>query len=136
MVMMTDDLISRRAAIDAICKDCVFIDDCCEDNSERCEDYVILRDLPPAEPERKKGEWIPCSETLPKSWGKYLTTVKFHSQNLIWFLYYTDNLEKVDKFKFKGETRPAWYRYDTEYGHLETIGVVTAWMPLPKPYEE
>lgn len=46
---MNDDLISRQAAIDAICKDCYFYDVCYEADNERCKDIAKLRDFPPAQ---------------------------------------------------------------------------------------
>ena len=58
-----DDLISRQAAIDAICKACANGDDyvkCVERRPEStfCDEIVALRKLPSEESERKKGEWI------------------------------------------------------------------------------
>ena len=51
-----DDLISRQAAIDAICKACANGDDYtdCRDRhikSRWCDNINALRDLPPAQPE-------------------------------------------------------------------------------------
>lgn len=66
---MTDDLISRQAAIDAInhiCPvdteyDCTLLD--------RVDVRYVLSELPPAQPERKKGKWI----SLDDFRGKYNT---------------------------------------------------------------
>ena len=76
------DLISRQDAIDAVLE-----------LSEKVEDEMLFIDaivdeienIPSAEPERKKGEWIDgkpyvnshwrvcsvCHETSPESWGGY-----------------------------------------------------------------
>lgn len=55
-----NDLISRQAAIDAICKACANSDDyveCVERRPEStfCDEIVALRKLPSAQ---KKGQWI------------------------------------------------------------------------------
>ena len=65
---MSDDLISRQAAIDLI-----------ENESRKWGDeYGVsdvlcdLSDMPSVQPETRR--WIPCSEILPKEKGTYLTT--------------------------------------------------------------
>ena len=57
------DLISRQAAIEAICKACSIEGDYHEcdgypETSTCCEGKVALKALPSAQPERKKGKWI------------------------------------------------------------------------------
>ena len=58
---MKDDLISRQAAIEALCDICPALKmngRCMFGDSQDCEDIKCLMSLPPAEPERKQGEWI------------------------------------------------------------------------------
>ena len=89
----------------------------CDCNGEFCqkfkgigrEDDFIKKVM--SEPERKKGEWIPCSERLPEEDGLYLvTTSKGQTQ--------------VHVFNHNGNSEKYWMRCNK------------AWMPLPKPYKE
>ena len=61
----------------------------------------------------KVGEWIPCSEWLPKEQGHYLVTARFKDKLIVmsddYFAYGWDDFENKD---------------------------VIAWMPLPTPYIE
>ena len=51
---MDDDIISRHAAIRAICeKSCLSLKPC----GAECPEVIALKELPSAEPERKKGKW-------------------------------------------------------------------------------
>jgi DNA-directed RNA polymerase subunit RPC12/RpoP len=61
---MTDDLISRQQAVDALCKS-----ECGWNNAEcrhkdgtdfcvTCDNVKIIKSLPSAQPERKTGHWI------------------------------------------------------------------------------
>jgi len=63
-----NDLISRQAAIDANCVDwcnrkhseCPYFDNVGtnEQVCDGCYTVLVLKDLPPAQPEQKSGEWI------------------------------------------------------------------------------
>lgn len=55
-----DDPISRRAAIDAICDNCNNIQAVCAHYP--CKQYIAIEKLPSAQPEQKKGKWIPHIE--------------------------------------------------------------------------
>lgn len=44
-----DDLISREAALDALCENCIMYDICYKDDSQRCENFVRVRGLPPVQ---------------------------------------------------------------------------------------
>lgn len=60
------DMISRQNAIDAICKACSMEGDYhkCDgypETSTWCDELVALRALPSAQPERKRGKWIPVT---------------------------------------------------------------------------
>ena len=68
--------------------------------------------------------WIPCSERLPETSGYYLACV-----------YDSD----VDDFDF----RKNWFAHkddydmdESEWRELQPFEMVTAWIPLPKPYRE
>ena len=71
--------------------------------------------------ELKQGEWIPCSERLPREQGQYLVTFP---------LFDGDPCAHVLSF-CKGK----FYETNDEWGDVE-YDDVTAWMPLPKPYGE
>jgi hypothetical protein len=64
--------------------------------------------------DRPHGEWIPCSERLPKIFGTYLVTTE--------------------------EGKVFEYDYDILTVHLKKWSYcrkeIVAWMPLPKPYEK
>ena len=64
--------------------------------------------------------WIPCSERLPSEQGQYLVTFPIcNGEPWVYIL-------SFNKGKF--------YETDDEWGDVE-YDDVTAWMPLPKPYE-
>lgn len=68
------------------------------------------------EPEPK---WIPCSERLPKEYGKYLITT--HDGN-------------VDIGTIDPENKNMWIACDSDGFYW--LGEVLAWMPRPEPYRE
>jgi len=110
-----DDLISRQAAISALCEECSK-----ECNNEPCEFYPCreaeeIERVPPAQPEQR---WIPCSERLPKKDGRYQVT-RYD---------YVTNTEFIDILWYE---KNLWWN-----GHSMGDYAVTAWMPLPEPYKE
>ena len=124
-----NDLIDRQAAIDAVSRGCkelrgIFAE--CEKN---------LNELPSAEPERKTGGWIPCSERLPEKHQMVLTTIK--GVDLF--------RECVDKNFFEALATAqkrtwvsvgylgddGWYGAD---GFPQIVQPI-AWMPLPEPWK-
>lgn len=68
-------------------------------------------------------KWIPCSERLPESYGKYIVT----RGNSVYGIY-------VNMLRYFEEDNPCWYFYDSEYGDCPVDDVI-AWMPLPEPYK-
>ena len=128
---MSDDLIRREDAIKAV-----------EERSFAVRDSytvkAILRNVPSADrpnavdlssvystayksgyekgkADRPQGEWIPCSERLPKKAGHYLCS--FKKANRIDSIY-------VDLAYWTGGR---WYGY--------LANEINAWMPLPKPWK-
>jgi len=65
----------------------------------------------PLEPQPKTGNWIPVSERLPEDNTKVIVT---------------------RDATYKEKVIITWYQ-DKEHGFL--CGLVTAWQPLPEPYE-
>lgn len=93
-----------------------------------CEEgYCAMEKLAGYEDAEEQGmpiRWIPCSERLPETSGYYLACV-----------YDSD----VDDFDF----RKNWFAHkddydmdESEWRELQPFEMVTAWMPLPKPYSE
>ena len=126
-----EDLISRKAAIDAECEVCQIAPK--KERGHNCTYYVhgckeieCLRALPSAQPEvlacgegelsaqpERTGRWIPCSERLPDS-KEYVLVTDYGETNM--------GRRFCDR----------WW--------LDCCGDklkdVTAWMPLPEPYRE
>ena len=74
----------------------------------------------------KVGEWIPCSERLPEEDGIYIVDDRVFNSPWI----HTAGFEVSSQ---------AWCEnhgvyYDDKYGRYED-GRVTAWQPLPEPWE-
>lgn len=67
--------------------------------------------------EPKQEQWIPVTERIPEDEGFYLVTSSQAGIKYVCSCYFTPEL--------KNTSVGAWL----EFG-------VTAWMPLPKPYEE
>ena len=124
---MKDDTISRQVAIGAI--NSMFAPTPTQmDMKEDC--LEIIDNLPSAQPEQR---WIPCSERLPKYGKRVLVCFKAgrkcpHDQIQVgcfgthevedeWF-------EKIGNVTVL-YTDKYYYPFDN----------VTAWMPLPEPYE-
>lgn len=74
-----------------------------------------LEKTPTVEPERKKGEWIPISERLPEEKGSYLVTDDAGGVKTV----------QDDEFLRYEDGTPLWLYSQS----------VTAWMPLPEPWE-
>ena len=108
---------------------------------ESVRDYAeeVVSDIPSAE---NKGEWIPCSERLPKD----LEVVNITWINHRPMTYYADIKDKpftATAIHYKDK----WWWYSpicedllAEYGKSECDKMdadieVTAWMPLPEPWE-
>ena len=76
-------------------------------------------------------DWIKTSDTLPKKNGKYLVVYKFFDYRNIGVVWFSTNLNKVDKYIFDTEKRPGWYELDDEVGYFERTDI-THWAELPE----
>ena len=116
-----DDMISRRAAIDAICEDgtqrerqgqysMTMVD-------RKYRDIEILEALPSAQP-----GWIPMTEKCPEIGQIVLCSLKTRH-------YYG----RIHVCKYRAADK----YYDHSYFDWDHNGFpdVVAWMPLPKPWE-
>ena len=84
-------------------------------------DVGDIKDLPSVIPARKKEEWIPVSERLPKDKTYVLTTIKIPNRI--------------------AHSRSGWYEggfFHNDNGDIwkATDMEVIAWMPLSEPYKE
>ena len=114
------DLISRQAALEALCKTCYMMADYhkCNgypDGSTWCDDRVAIRNLPSVEAVPK---WIPVSEKLPKDDEEVIVSC-------------TDDSGDTP-FSY---TTVAWHFKGTWICKDERCFFITAWMPLPEPYK-
>ena len=125
-----NDLISRQAAIDANCVDwcnrkhseCPYFDNVGtnEQVCDGCYTVLVLKDLPPAQPEPK---WTPCEKALPKENGFYEVTVGSPYKPVRIYEYKPCNLY---------ENKNRWKAGD---GCYVFNWFVEAWRECPKPYE-
>ena len=137
---MTDDLISRQAAIDTdyldeeirceMCKNPMHTSKGCDGNceyDERLYERIMqilgkrIKPLPSAQPEQR---WIPCSERLPPEENKtyWVCTDNGHQHECRWT-----------------NANPIWTHLTTDW-HWNIFDIpqytkVVAWMELPKPYD-
>lgn len=119
-----EDLISRKAAIDALWE----IRQEEISDGRRFHDYCslstavdVIKDLPSSEPEPK---WIPVSERLPEKYGNYLISI--HGE------------DEPDIGTINPNDKRGWSLCDAKGFHWASDKklIVTAWMPLPEPYME
>ena len=115
---MSDDLISRQAAIDAQNDEITITG---RINAIVVQDYILrmrnrLYDLPSVQPER----WIPVTERLPENTGKWLCCT---SDGDVMILFYDA----------PGTKERVFYRWDDRGYFYRTFDVI-AWMPLPEPW--
>ena len=103
----TDDLISRQAVLDELEKwDW-------QDLYLPIHFKQILDDVPSVE---NKGEWIPCSERVPKTSDDVLAC------------------DGVDVFVAWYATKGAWQGWNSHDKNYDKNTPIIAWMPLPEPY--
>ena len=124
---MSNDLISRQAAIDAF-TGVVILEPA--QSAQRYIDGVIerIQNLPSAQPEQR---WIPCSERLPEEYGEYRITwitsasrKRFIGDSEFEVTSVWDN----EHDRFKGE----WLLDDYIKNYPDVK--VLAWKPLEEPW--
>ena len=116
-----NDLISRRAAIDALCAVCgkacdksKFVYNAPQDEQViLCPKHYCLCTLPSAQP----VQWIPCSERLPDKSGTYICNCVESDINHVTFIKWQSRYKRWD------------------LNGRRTFWRVTAWKPIPEPYE-
>ena len=131
-VIWMSDLISRQAAIRVA--------------SGYCHPANIAKELaklPSAQPERKTGRWIPCSERLPENIRPVIVTWKNNDpasyyQYIVGKHFTGTACYKNDKWYWYSSTTEdmlaEYGRYDSE--EFDEAIECIAWMPLPEPYQE
>lgn len=122
------DLISRRAAIDAADRaDYTLL---AIEDVKKVTDEVVkeLKQLPSIQPER----WIPVSERLPETNGRYIVTRGLKACNAIWNRVYIINYS--DLMGLKAEK--IWWDGNVGKSDFQKIEDVIAWCELPEPYKE
>lgn len=137
-----NDLISRQAAIDALGKAGLINYNATGDGNGMIQAINVIKGLPAAEP-----EWISVKERLPKD--NVPVNITWINRNPEpYYKSIKDVPFTATGVYFKGK----WYWYSSnvedylaEYGRAEWDEIeetmagcieVTAWMPLPKAYEE
>ena len=124
-----EDVISRQAAVDAICMEwCGVKNNGCEHEFYRkvdkymycdgCDDVNVIKALPPAQ------RWIPCKERLPEKERKtyWVCTDEKSQLECRW----TNNVHGFGESDHWG-----WKVID-----LPKCTMVVAWRELPEPYRE
>ena len=131
------NLIDRQAAIDEINKRQRKLVYCFGFENDMVKIMDIAKSIviatPSVQPERKMGEWIPCSERLPEEYGEYLITWET-SKAPTRFIGFAEGEEtgvwddQHDRFVF------SWLPEDYIIERYPDWRVI-AWMPLPEPYK-
>lgn len=144
------DLIDRQTAIDALIE---------RDPSGLDSVLNIIRGLPSAQPEvteedvieycqkrclcivdsalfkkyefAQPEQWIPCSERLPETTGRYLVTRGSKSRYAIWNRVYIINYSDLMGLK----SEKIWWDGHVGESDFQKIDDVIAWKPLPKSYK-
>ena len=121
-----DDLISRKAAIDALGKDPgfkvkLFGKSYDEGRSDQWfKDVHVLTALPSAQPEQR---WIPCSERMPNNYDYQLLTEEVH--------YTTGKIVRGVLIAYYDDEDDVWMSAEES---PEAISYPIAWQPLPEAY--
>lgn len=121
---MSDDLISREAAIEAIIK-----------SKELTPGFMGMELYTPEDAidavnnVLSANQWIPCSERLPNEHGEYLVYYKTNKHEHIKILEY-------GVAEQHGETiNNCWFKPNCDFNDSIYNNVI-AWQPLPEPYVE
>lgn len=117
------DLISRQDAIEEIARWIGYID----------EDMILriqtgLKKLPSAQPERKKGRWIPAWQELPQD-NRFVLVCNDDARIAV-AQYIGHEIDSYHPWQI------AYCPYDVDIWEDSEYGKIMAWMELPKPYRE
>ena len=93
-----------------------------------------LLELLKEEPERKKGNWIPCSERLPEEDEEVLVSVHFMGLKQTHPNGWNDHIKPNYYVEIASHIDGEWSSDSDEYKVARSRHKVIAWMPLPKPY--
>ena len=134
-----DDLISRQAAINAVHEEfdgCLVWDESGMTMANEVE--RILDSVPPAQPERKTGKWIPFKTRL--------LTDEEREEHPEWDCIIVgpipeDGQRMLVSINLKGHEEVQYDEFYSDDGSYLDSGYeigseAVAWMPLPKPYRE
>ena len=135
---MNNDLISRRAAIDALCDNCNHVEAACPHYP--CKQYIAIENLPSTQPELK---WIPVKmrpmdEEEREYWEDHFGYELTDEDAVLFDCQMPDDEQEILVSYRKWINMDKCEIDDGCYG-LEGNGDwdgVVAWMPLPEPYEE
>ena len=130
------DLISRQGTIDRINE---YIEEYSEidsdgNHSEKwCamqEAKMTIKNMPSAQPERKKEKWIPCSERLPDEKDAGILKklgIEKRSEDVLATVEVKGERMTVTTCTYDGK-----WEWDMKYAFPDYK--VIAWMPLPEPF--
>lgn len=116
---MNDDLISRQAAIDALCKVGCGSGHC----GISCDDVKAIEQLPSAQPVMK---WIPVTERLPEEKQDVLLAFRHNMVVGFW-----EDILNDGSQAWYANSGNAWF---TGTESVDDDGIPIAWMPLPEPW--
>ena len=106
---MTVDTVIEILTVRRACMECVMGNGSCED-CDHAFDMAIEK--------LEDSRWIPVTERLPEEEGAYIVT------------------ERDKDMEYPCYVMREWY-VNGKWSRVDTLGFeVTAWMPLPEPYEE
>jgi len=115
---MSDDTISRQAAIDAICKHGTELErrgiTVLSVANHKQATVDLLESLPSVQPEQR---WIPVTERLPRDGQRVLVTDEDGGIDIAYFIDYSSIDESVE-----------WWSHDYQFHPI-------AWSELPTAYE-
>ena len=127
----SDACVNRQATLDAIIKELCIKDESYLLQSEKVI-YNVVKNMPPATPTQR---WIPVSEGLPEE-HEWIGTKQFKttiSDNVYVTFETPDGARFTDYIRLQNG-KPSLSK-QCELDAISKDIKLTAWMPLPKPYE-
>lgn len=122
---MTNDLISRQEAIEAV-SDLYWMDErLLNFRKEIDATFNKIKTLPSAR------QWIPTTERLPEKSGRYYVTRGLNAAGALWNRVYILNYSDLMGIC----NHRIWWTGNVGKSDFERIDDVLAWMPLPEPWK-